>query len=301
MANVVDGCVATRVVAHRRDARGVERTRAEAPVDGRTCSRRLWLTLASSVVGTIGRADVDAAEDAFASVASAPPEGECAGCVGVMNGFLNSCDVERDDGASCVSSQNDDAERFVNPWAHPYGGNRSDAMRALVETATGARRARGRAGLASERGEDEPLPFVARVEAFDEATGYVRLLLAPRIGETDERAMGAFDAEFLFEPNDEVVNVRVAERPDAVTRPRRGKWVLDYTDLLKFDTNVARERAEALRMALGWENLPVIAAFDPKWSDKQQLWFERVFSAARGERPPDYDDLTYMRDTMSYE
>lgn len=298
------GDVATRVVARVHAGERVERAGeggTSARGGGGACTRRISLALASSVALGVGRARAVTEEDAFASVPRAPPEGECAGCVGEMNGFLNSCDAERDDGASCVSSQNDDAERFVNPWAHPYGGNRSDAMRALVETATGARRARGRAGPASERGEDEPLPFVARVEAFDEATGYVRLLLAAKIGETDERAMGAFDAEFLFEPNDEVVNVRVAERPDAATRPRRGKWVLDYTDLLKFDTNVARERAEALRVALGWENLPVIAAFDPKWSDKEQLWFERLFSAARGERPPDYDDLTYMRDAMSYE
>ena len=169
-------------------------------------------------------------------------------------------------------------------------------------------RSRGR-GARAEGGRDvsrKVLSFVSRVEAFDEELGYVRLALAPRDGssgdetlaEDDDRFGGVFDAEFLFMDNDEVVNVRVAQRGE--NERHRGKLKLSYTDFVAFDDNLARSRAEELRIAIGWELIPVIAAFDPKWSDKETLWFERLFNAASGRPSPEYD-LDDMRDTMSYD
>lgn len=108
-----------------------------------------------------------------------------------------------------------------------------------------------------------------------------------------------FDAEFLFIANDEVVDVRVAQRGG--NAENRGVFRLSYTDGVAFDTNLARARAEELRIAIGWEILPVIAAFDPKWSDKERLWFEKLFDAAAGRPAPETNDLRDMRDTYSYE
>ena len=107
---------------------------------------------------------------------------------------MNACETAGEARASCVSSQNDDAERFVNPWAHEYG-KREDAMRALVETATGKTAIRGRAGpRAGGTAAAGRLSFDARVEACDEDTGYVRLLLVPRGDDESKDASRAFDA-----------------------------------------------------------------------------------------------------------
>jgi hypothetical protein len=149
------------------------------------------------------------------------------------------------------------------------------------------------------------------LEEYDESKGYVRLTFAPRRrdGEVDADAdsedggddklkSGVFDAEFLFIEDDEVVDVRVAQRGGSSRGV--GKFQLSYTKGVSFDTNLARARAEELRIGLGWELIPVIAAFDPKWSDKEQLWFEKVFDAAAGRRAPGYS-MDDMRDTMSYD
>ena len=117
--------------------------------------------------------------------------------------------------------------------------------------------------------------------------------------DVDVAGVGVFDAEFLFIANDEVVDVRVAQRGG--NAENRGVFRLSYTDGVAFDTNLARARAEELRIAIGWEILPVIAAFDPKWSDKERLWFEKLFDAAAGRPAPETDDLRDMRDTYSYE
>lgn len=282
-----------------------------------THSRRAFT---ASVVGAViaaprKRASADVADDTvFADAPPSPALGACADCIGEYNGYLNSCDRAQ---TSCVSSQNDDAAHFSAPWA--YEGGRVDAMRTLVGVATGDIAARGRAGeeVMQSRGRGaraeggrarvvskKVLSFVSRVQEYDEERGYVRLVLAPRGGgsdetlaEDDDRLGGVFDAEFLFIDNDEVVNVRVAQRGEDV---KRGTFRLSYTDLVAFDTNLARARAEELRIAIGWELLPVIAAFDPKWSDKETLWFERLFNLASGRASPEYD-LNDMRDAMSYD
>ena len=283
-------------------------------------SRRAALVAAVSLIAPArARADADADADADAFAGRAPAVGDCADCIGEYNGYLNSCERSS---SSCVSSQNDDAERFVAPWA--YEGDRATAMRRLVDVATGRIQPRGRAlsqrgsGIGARKGDGnarDALSFVARVEAYDESSGYVRLALAPKTrnsanggfgakyaldgDDVDVTDYGVFDAEFLFIANDEVVDVRVAQRGG--NADGRGVFRLSYTDGIAFDTNLARARAEELRIAIGWEVLPVIAAFDPKWSDKERLWFEKLFDAAAGRPAPETDDLRDMRDTYSYD
>jgi len=128
-----------------------------------------------------------------------------------------------------------------------------------------------------------------RVAAYDEAAGYVRLVAgkdtaggtagdtAGTAGEDSRDAggdLGTFDVELLFWDDDEVVNVRVASR-DA---PTNGRWSLSYVDGVRFNKNAARDLAEALRIALGWEVLPVISEFDPRFNNGKRLWFEKALS-----------------------
>ena len=128
-----------------------------------------------------------------------------------------------------------------------------------------------------------------RVAAYDEAAGYVRLVAGndgagDTAGDTAGTAgadsrdaggnLGTFDVELLFWNDDEVVNVRVASR-DA---PTNGRWSLSYVDGVRFNKNAARDIAEALRIALGWEVLPVISEFDPRFNNGKRLWFERALS-----------------------
>ena len=71
-----------------------------------------------------------------------------------------------------------------------------------------------------------------------------------------------------------MVNVRVASR-DA---PTNGRWSLSYVDGVRFNKNAARDLAEALRISLGWEVLPVISEFDPRFNNGKRLWFEKALS-----------------------
>ena len=134
-----------------------------------------------------------------------------------------------------------------------------------------------------------------RVAAYDEAAGYVRLVAggdtavkaggdtavkegdtAVARGDVDTAGgdLGTFDVELLFWDDDEVVNVRVASR-DA---PTNGRWSLSYVDGVRFNKNAARDLAEALRISLGWEVLPVISEFDPRFNNGKRLWFEKALS-----------------------
>ena len=51
-----------------------------------------------------------------------------------------------------------------------------------------------------------------------------------------------------------------------------------YVDGFKFNKNAARDFAESLRIALGWEVLPVISEFDPRFNNSKRLWFEKALS-----------------------
>ena len=81
-----------------------------------------------------------------------------------------------------------------------------------------------------------------------------------------------FDAEFYFLDNDAIVDVRIAAR-DA---PKGGSFALSYDQGIKFEKNRARNLADQIRQKLGWEIVPVIASFDPKWDSKRRMWFEDI-------------------------
>ena len=192
------------------------------------------------------------------------------------------------------------------------GENARNARRMRDERANVTANVAKALGFKVDRGESDErnaLSFAARVEEYDETRGYVRLVLAPRarakssgtrFGDAGDDARGGyFDAEFLFLEDDEIVDVRVAQRESGVAPGRALR--LSYDDGITFYDNIAALRAEELRIAVGWELIPVIAAFDPKWSDKKRMWFEKAFDFASGRRAEDDgDDLRYMRDTLTY-
>ena len=80
-----------------------------------------------------------------------------------------------------------------------------------------------------------------------------------------------FDVELLFWDDDEVVNVRW--RRETRRKPVDGRY---RRDGLKYTKNAARDLAEELRIALGWEVLPVISEFDPRFNNSKRLWFEKA-------------------------
>jgi hypothetical protein len=149
------------------------------------------------------------------------------------------------------------------------------------------------AGGAAERGDAPPRVVATRVAAYDESLGYVRLVVgetasrdgfstgdgssvagdgSSSTGDGSSAGDDVFDVELLFWDDDEVVNVRVAAR-DA---PKTGRWSLSYVDGLRYTKNAARDLAEELRIALGWEVLPVISEFDPRFNNSKRLWFEKA-------------------------
>lgn len=167
------------------------------------------------------------------------------------------------------------------------------------------------AGRAGQRSVGRSV--VTRVAAYDEREGYVRLVVgetspgvdvageastagaAGATGAASGRETGGsspsaaaeveaessepafsdvFDVEFLFLDNDEVCNIRVASRD----KPKKGRWSLSYVDGLRFNNNSSRDLAEELRIALGWEILPVISEFDPRFNNSKRLWFEKALT-----------------------
>ena len=62
-------------------------------------------------------------------------------------------------------------------------------------------------------------------------------------------------------------------------------FAISYDQGLKFEKNRARALADNIRQKLGWEIVPVIASFDPKWDSKRRLWFEDILdpTETRGE------------------
>ena len=244
------------------------RTGREDPIA--VASRR---TALFSLLGCGGAAGSGAlgAGPALASASSPPSVGDCPECVGVLNGLLNSCPAESE---ACVSSQNDDESHFAAPWA--YSGARADAMRRIVEVVTdpsgrGIDPVAYRGGKARDR-----LKVSTAVTAYDESSGYVYLRIATS-GDTGDARRDAdltqtFDVELLLWDDDEVVNVRCAARD----RPKTGTWSLSYVDGVRFSRNAARDVAESIRVALGWEILPVISGFDPRFNNSKRLWFEKA-------------------------
>jgi len=249
--------VATRAA---RDDRS--RTAREDPIA--VASRRAALFSLLACGGAAG-AGALAAGPALASVSPPPPVGDCPECVGVLSDLLNSCPAESE---ACVSSQNDDESHFAAPWA--YSGARADAMRRVVEVVTDPS-GRGVDPVSYRGGKErDRLKVSTTVAAYDESSGYVYLQITTSGADADSTQI--FDVELLLWDDDEVVNVRCAARD----RPKKGTWSLSYVDGVRFSRNEARDVAESIRVALGWEILPVISAFDPRFNNSKRLWFEKA-------------------------
>ncbi|KAG2425036.1 hypothetical protein HYH02_015087 [Chlamydomonas schloesseri] len=60
-----------------------------------------------------------------------------------------------------------------------------------------------------------------------------------------------------------------------------GRLMLSFDSGLTWDTNTARRQMEALRKALRWQVVPVVAEFDPKFNNDKPLWFERLYAPFR--------------------
>jgi len=233
---------------------------------------------------------------AAASVSElAPPQvGDCPDCVGVLNGLLNSCPPET---VSCVSSQNDDEAHFIKPWI--YEESRTDAMEKLMYIATGGEfdpgfiespygvsRSQAAGFILKTTGAfivGAPLPerplrerakaaearrFDGKLAERDDREGYVRITFGPEGGTQ-------YDAEFLFVPDDELVDIRVSARGDRTA----DKFGLSLEEGFKVDRNGSRALCDTLRKALRWEEAIVITSFDPRFNNDKKFWFEKSFEA----------------------
>ena len=146
---------------------------------------------------------------------------------------------------ACISSQNNDEYHFAAPWA--YSGARADAMRRVVEVVTDPS-GRGVDPVSYRGGKErDRLKVSTTVAAYDESSGYVYLQITTSGADADSTQI--FDVELLLWDDDEVVNVRCAARD----RPKKGTWSLSYVDGVRFSRNEARDVAESIRVALGWE------------------------------------------------
>lgn len=238
-----------------------------------------------------------------------PPIGDCTDCMGEVNGTLNACPL---DSESCISTLNDDELHFAAPWSYDESFN--DAVDRLVSIATGGYYDPGfEAGgiskldasayvvkgvlrvLANQPGNPEQpkrrikkefVPFDGVLQERRSVEGggeYVRVTFGLPNLETvkDGETEGAIDptevidAEFLFLPNDNIVNVRASSRVD--TKESSGRLALSFTRGVVIDKNVARRKMDDLRTALRWELVPILADFDPQFNPEAPTWFEKVF------------------------
>ena len=131
--------VGPKRIVHRT-ARCAVRTAAAAASDGGVVSGEMEAASISSstsssrriaLASLVAAASVDVI-DRSALASAEPTVGDCPECVGVINELLNSCPPETE---ACVSSQDDNEEHFIAPFAYP--GDRTTAMRRLVAVATG--------------------------------------------------------------------------------------------------------------------------------------------------------------------
>jgi hypothetical protein len=230
--------------------------------------------------------------------------GDCTECIGEVNETLNACTL---DSASCVSTLSDDEAHFAAPWA--FDGERGAAIELLLAVAGGGQFDPGlidtfggvkqtdaaafiaKGVLAVVAGGDMPerpqrqrkgaadfVPFDGQVVERRTTPGgaeYVRITLGTAGGSAGEVAdpSTVIDAEFLFLPDDNIVDVRAASRVEPEGGlGSGGQLALSFTEGLVLDRNVARRQMERLRTALRWEPVPVIADFNPAFNSGEQGW-----------------------------
>jgi len=137
--------------------------------------------------------------------------------------------------------------------------------------------------------------FEGRLQERDDAQGYLRFTF----GDGDQVD---YDAEFIFLPDDELVDIRVSARGDRT----QDKVELTIESGFKLLRNGSRQLCEDLRKALRWESAVVITSFDPRFNNDKKFWFEKSFEAmqlaprnkASGGNVPKLGDDYY--DSQSY-
>ena len=250
-----------------------------------------------------------------ANLPEEPPIGDCTDCIGEVNATLNACPLEsescvstlNDDEAHFVAPWSYDGplEDAVAGLVDVATGGRYDPglqdggisnVDASLYVVKGVLRV-----LANQPGNPEqpkrrlkkefvPFDGVLKEKKSLEGGGqYVRIVFG--LGgleygkkkreddasvEFSRNPADVIDAEFLFLPNDSIVNVRAASRGDSKD-PISGKLALSFTRGLVIDRNVARRRMDDLRTALKWELVPILADFDPQFNPAAPTWVEKVF------------------------
>jgi hypothetical protein len=242
------------------------------------------------------------AASALAAELPPPAVGDCADCIGPVNGALAACPLSS---ASCVSTYSDDEAHFSAPWVLPEP--RDAALAELVRVACGGEYEAGftaqpfgreRTEVASfilastaafvARAPMPPRPPLARARAGEKrafsgrldatSPGYLRIVFGDSEGVSENTPV--YDAEFSFPEGDELCAVRFASRSPAGAGEARG-LALSLTDGFVLQQNGARLLAEDLRKALRWELAPVITGFDPRFNNSAELWVEKPFNALR--------------------
>lgn len=247
----------------------------------------------------------------------APRVGVCPDCIGVLNGYLNSCPEEVE---SCASTQNDDEAHFVPPWE--YEGTKEDAKQQLVEVAVNGVRdqmydqlpsSETRAKVASwivkttgsvmagrapparppmELGKRDTLldDFVG--EVAEDNGDYMRIVFT---GKGKKQGL-VYDAEFLFLKDDSIIDTRIALRngmPEG-----KGQLQASLSRGLFVDRNGAKSLLDELRKSLHWQSAPVVTGFDPGFNDKKKLWFEDAFESAQDPRKLFQNDSINTQDEL---
>jgi uncharacterized protein (DUF1499 family) len=138
-------CAVRTAAAAASDGGVVSGTSIEGTSVSSSTSSSRRIALASLVAA----ASVDVA-DQSALASAEPTVGDCPECVGVINELLNSCPPETE---ACVSSQDDNEEHFIAPFAYP--GDRTTAMRRLVAVATGVEAGRVAGEVTADGSSDE--------------------------------------------------------------------------------------------------------------------------------------------------
>jgi hypothetical protein len=265
------------------------------PVIAQFINRRSILSTTAALILTPIVQQSAAAEPDIAA------EGSCIDCIGVENDTLNACSLNVE---SCVSTYNDDEVHFVPPWEWT-SPNKQSAIDQLLSVATGGDYeagfdqvtnmdaakfvVQGVAAVVANQPSffpNRPQPkrrgfttkFNATVQERKTTSGgseYIRLTFPPS-KETDKASTTTIDMELLFIDADNLVNIRAVSRGEPTGN---GKLGLSMTRGIVLDKNEAREKAEELRRALGWDVAPVITDFDPQFNAEVPVVIEKIFSA----------------------
>lgn len=249
-----------------------------------------------------------------------PSIGDCPECIGEVKNTLNTCKL---DSISCISTLNDDEVHFQAPWQYDEM-SRDDAIAQLIYIATGgsydsyvvdvdrldAAKFIAQGVVAVYTNNPDFFPDRPKLKKTQSSTNdnekkfngtlvdrhttengseYLRFTFGDFVEQMDDATMksgiGVIDAEFLFFPDDSIVNIRASSRQQPESGGLdNGQIALSFTNGLVVDKNVARRTLERLRVALRWELTPVVTDFNPAFNPEAPVWLEKVFRPFDKER-----------------